>query len=164
MAGKQLVGSGKIVSMSFDQTNFDSIDVESIYHVDVSLGDEFRISVEADDNVMERLAISESSGVLRLGTTRGSHNFRDVTLHASIQLPALRSLRTSGASSVKLTEITSSNLQINASGASKVTGQVVCHGDLEAETSGASRVSIVGTSIQLRGQCIGGVQVESRRV
>ena len=71
-----IVGSGNLISEIRDASDFTDISVSESIRVDVSQGNEFRVELTADDNVIDRV-----ESVIREGELRFSNGPRQLSQH-----------------------------------------------------------------------------------
>lgn len=145
VTGRTLVGSGNVVSETRDHSDFDRVHVSNAFELAVSQNESFRVTIQADDNVLPHVVVAQEGARLRLGLENGFYNLRNVTLKATVSMPDLRELDASGASMVTLEDFVATEpLKLEASGASKIVGDVDCT-ELAVELSGASRAELTGS-------------------
>lgn len=138
-------GSGRIVTEQRDFTDFTALDIENIFDIEIVQSDSFSITITADDNVIERVKVSQDGEELKLRLEpRRFH--RHITLGAKITMPVLSGLELDGLSRVAVTGFKSSqDLHLDLSEASSLTGDMEA-GDVVIEASDASRVTLAGSA------------------
>ena len=145
MARTPLVGSGNVLATMHDFSDFDSVHVGNAFRLQIIQGDEFAVEIQADDNVMPHIDVSQSENHLKIRLQSGSYSLQNVTLKALVTMPQVRHLDASGASRVAFESlVVSEPLTLDASGASRITGDIECP-RIEIDVSGASRVELSGT-------------------
>jgi hypothetical protein len=140
-----LIGSGNLENEEYAFDNFTSVEISSAFQFEIKQSGSYGINVTADDNVIDRVQVSEDGQTLRirLGTVPG---LRLVTLKASVNMPQLRGLIASGASRGTVSGFSSTeDLDITVSGASRVTGDITA-GNVEFDISGASTIQLEGSA------------------
>src|SRR5262249_42976679 len=108
----------------------------------------FRVSLTADDNVLEFLEAVKEGETLRVGLKARGKSFRpsQVGLKASITLPALESIGANGASKVTIDGFASDKpFRALASGASRLEGSLKA-GAIDIHASGGSTVTLRGSA------------------
>ncbi len=137
-----IYGSGKIIEETRDVRSFDAIDVSGAYKVYLYQGDEEKLLIEADDNLMEYIRTQVRGGKLFLDTRNVS--FRRATVNAHVTVKDLEEIKASGA--VKIigqTPLKLEHLRVNVSGASDIDLEVF--GDrMELKMSGAGKSHLTG--------------------
>ena len=146
LPGCEVTGPGNVVTEEKDFTGFTYIEVEGTFEVEIIQSDSFSITVSADENFFDYIAVSKEGKTLRI-YLNPRHTFTDFTLQAKtlkakITMPALHGLRLSGASKGTVTGFKSSDdLSLTVSGASSLDIDDIEVDDVEFEISGASKVS-----------------------
>jgi Putative auto-transporter adhesin, head GIN domain len=140
--GAAVTGSGKLVSRSFELTDFSRIDADNAAQVEMTRGDTFSVVVEVDDNVVSLLDVAVTGDTLHIGLQNGSYN--DVTLRAQVTMPKLTGVTLDGAS--RLTgELAGENLVLNLDGATRATLTGTA-GQVTIGINGASQALLSGLS------------------
>lgn len=136
-----VVGSGKLVTKTFDLADFSSVEAGGIFRLEMVRDNSYSVTVTTDDNVADLLRVGKSGSTLKLDLA-GGRSYNSVTLEARVTMPELRGLDLSGASRGTLSGFSSStDLNIDISGASRLEIVDVTAGDTEIEASGASRAT-----------------------
>lgn len=158
-ARDQVVGSGKPVTKEFNVADFDAVDISSTFHVEITRGDSFRVAVTADDNVMEHVKVAKQGSTLKIALAPDM-NYRDVTLKATIAMPALQAVDVSGASQATLKGFKSTeSFKAKLVGASKLDGKIEA-GKVDIEATGASTVSLEGSAKDAKLSAVGASQLQ----
>ncbi len=95
-----IVGSGNLISEMRDASDFTDISASESIRVDVSQGNEFRVELTADDNVIDRVESVIRDGELRFSMAPGS--YRSTTVSVQVTMPAIRRIETSTSSVVQI--------------------------------------------------------------
>ncbi|NOZ09412.1 MAG: DUF2807 domain-containing protein [FCB group bacterium] len=136
-------GSGKLLTLEKNFTDFDRIEAGQTFNLEISQGDNYRVTLRIDDNLETYLRASQSGRTLTL-TLDNKYRYKKVTLTAHITLPDLRELQLNGVSSARLNAFNLEHpLAVTCSGTGKVTGTVNPTA-LAIELSGASRLALSG--------------------
>ncbi len=94
-------GSGNIVSEKRDLNNFNAIRTGGITNTFVIIGDEWKVEVIADDNIIEYLETKVRNNTLYIG--QNNVNLKDVSkFNVHVTLPSIHDVRASGTSTVNL--------------------------------------------------------------
>ena len=136
-------GSGDLVTEEYEFEDFTKVELTNTFRADITHSAAFSVSVEADDNILELVEVTQDGDTLRLQLESGT-SATDATLQATITMPEIVSLDVSGASRATVAGFENGNaLQARVSGASRLDGVLdVTHLDLRL--SGASRASLEG--------------------
>ena len=62
----RLVGSGRPASQEFEITGFDSVDIDSAFNVHLMRGDDYRVTVRMDDNLLKYASVTMEGSTLRI--------------------------------------------------------------------------------------------------
>jgi len=138
-----IMGSGNLVTKDMPLQSFDKVDAGGVFHVDVTQGEPYSVSVTADDNLWEYTDVHVENNTLHLGLKSGS--YANTHVSAKVVLPHLAGVDVSGASSATLHGIKDpkSDLKIQVSGASKVDGDVIVQ-KVALDVDGASNAGLKG--------------------
>ncbi len=140
---KPVQGSGRLVTLDENFSDFDRIDIGHTFNVEITHADHYSVTLRIDDNLEEYLDVFQSEQTLELGL-KGEFRYKDITLTAQITLPDLQQLQLSGATSARLNDFKlQHDVAISCSGTGKVTGTLNSE-DLNVELSGASRLALSG--------------------
>ena len=133
-------GSGRMAVDVRDVRDFESIDVSSVFQVEVVAQGDFHVEVEADDNLLQYVRTEVSNGELQISLDKSVKASNP--LRVRITAPNIERLEASGASKVNITDLKNSEFVVDASGASKiqVSGETA---GLTVDVSGASHVNAV---------------------
>jgi hypothetical protein len=161
-------GSGNVIEKNLDNTGFNRLEISNVLKVEISQAAGYSININADDNIMDYLVVSQSGETLRLGLKQG-YNYRSFTAVASITMPELDRLVMSGATGGTVRGFDSSNdmyigvsgasylsvsglmldeLRIEVSGVGTLEGYLTA-GDVEFQVSGASSLTLSGSAENL---------------
>ena len=118
----EVTGSGNLVTKEEFFSDFNAVDAENGFNVEISKSDTYYIQVMADDNVMEFVSVSKSGDTLRVGLEWGT-KVNSATLKIKIMMPDLQEIELSGGSKGKIEDfITSNSLSVDLSGGSQLSG------------------------------------------
>ncbi|HEY71581.1 MAG TPA: DUF2807 domain-containing protein [Anaerolineae bacterium] len=146
-SGLSLRGSGDVITLEYDFTDFDRVAAGFAFNVDIRQGESFSVVVRVDDNLEQYLEVVQEDDILRIGLELDqNYNFRRVTLEAVVTMPSLSGVSISGTSSGTITGFSSTHaLDVNVSGASSLSGDIEA-GDASIEVSGSSRLTLTGSA------------------
>jgi len=162
--GIKVIGSGNLITKTFDFSDFTGIKAENGIHVELTKSSTFSVEVIADDNVMEHIQVSKSGNTLRI-RSKANAAFRSATLTAKITMPDLYKLELSGGSHVSVTGFDSSqDLSVRLSRGSHLSKPLI-PGDISAgnadfNLSGGSHVNLSGSADDLKVKCSGGSHID----
>ena len=144
-----VIGSGNLETEEYAFANFTRVEISSAFEFEIKQSGSYSINVTADDNVIDRVQISQDGQTLKIRVGGVPTSFRSATLKALVTMPQLGGLTVSGAtrgivSNFNCTEAVS----IAVSGASRVAGDITA-GDIEFDVSGASTVQLEGSAADM---------------
>lgn len=141
-----LTGSGNLVTEEYDLDGFTEIDASSAFEVIVTRGDEFAVTLTADDNIMDRVEVDVRGERLVLGMRDLTIMLGQITLRAEVTLPELTAITLSGASRATFDEFdVDGAFDAEASGASTISGAVNAD-SVRVDISGASKATLTGSA------------------
>lgn len=138
-------GSGNVQSEKRDVSGFKAIDAGGAIRLDVIVGQDFTVEVEADDNLLSRIKTEVSGSKLKIYTEDRISTKNEMRVRVS--MPELTAMDLSGASHGTVSGVNSDSLELDASGASKI----IIDGKartLRAEASGASTLNAENLSVE----------------
>ncbi len=145
--GGQIVGSGKLVTETYDYTDFTMIEAESGFVLTITQSSSYAIEISADDNIREYLEITGTGNTLRIGLSRG--NISSTTLRAEMTMPEIEGLNLSNGAKAVVTGFNSAgSFSATLTGGSVLIGDIVS-GDAGFGLSGGSMVTLTGSGRDL---------------
>lgn len=151
-------GSGNVVTEKREVSGFKSVDVGSVFQVEIVAQKEFSVEVEADDNLIGLIQTTVDGDTLRIESDKRLKSRSPIKIR--ISAPSIDGLQVSGAANVTATGLKSESLKIESSGGSRVTvaGETV---KLKIESSGGAKVNAGGlTAVDADIDGSGGSSVE----
>jgi len=137
-------------------TDFDKVEIRNGFHVDVSVGEEYKVVLEVAENALQDVEAVKEGDTLIIRIKPG-HNIQKTSLRAEVTIPALTGLtlqngshvsvsgsggyvsfNITGGSHANMASFAVENADLTASGGSHVTLNV--SGRLDAEVKGGSHV------------------------
>lgn len=154
-------GSGNIVTIEENFTDFTALDINHAFNVMVQQGDEYSVIIRVDDNFVDDLDIKVQGDVLKIGfKSTFNTRLKDATFEADITMPELSAIDVSSASRAEITGFSSSApFRANVSSAGSLRGDIDA-GDTTLDASGASTVDLSGSGANLMVQATGASNVD----
>jgi hypothetical protein len=116
-----LTGSGNVVTQEEAITDFDNLDVNQGFQVEVSQGDTYSVVIRVDDNLVEHLQVVKEGNSLKIGLKPGrSYNLENVTMEADVTMPELTGAVLAGGSHLG-GDVEAGDVTFNLSGGAHVT-------------------------------------------
>jgi hypothetical protein len=130
-------GSGNIAIEQRDLGRFHAVDSSGVFVVEIMLGREHRVEVEADDNLLPYIETDVRRGVLHLSTDGKLRSANP--LRVRIFTDTLDGVSCSGASEMSVVGLEADEFRVDGSGAARIT--IRGHSrSLRVESSGAARI------------------------
>lgn len=141
-------GSGVVVAETREIWDFDRIDLAGEGNVVVSLGDDFSMTIETDDNLMEFLDSSVVGDTLVLATDGDTPIDIDPTdsITWSITMPTVVGVSISGAGTIDLSGVDGERLDAAVKGAGDINLWQLAVAHLDATINGAGNIRATGTA------------------
>jgi len=136
LSGVILIDSGKLQTQQKNLSDFTIINIQSGFQAQISQGDSYNVSITADNNVINRIDVSQTGNTLTIGLQLASI-FNIGTLKAQITMPDLQEIHLSGGANAN------------------VAGFVMAH-DFSVSESGGSTLRVEGQANGLSASCSGG--------
>jgi hypothetical protein len=115
-------GDGNIVSQERTASGFYEITLEGAANVNVHRGDNYKVTVTADNNLQQYVLIEVKNNVLHINTEPHT-NLRPTKLFVDVYLPELQIINLEGVGNFNLSEGNAPNLKISMSGVGNVEAQ-----------------------------------------
>ena len=130
-------GSGVTKKEAREVSDFRSVDVSSVFQVEITAQKDYAVEVEADDNLLQHIRTEVSGGTLRITSDKSLKPSSPIRVR--ISAPDIEGIEASGASRVSLSNVKNSKLAVDASGVAKIeiAGET---SDLQVDVSGASNI------------------------
>lgn len=130
-------GSGNIKSESRNLSGFKKVNAGGAVNVEISIQNDYSVSIETDDNLLENIKTEISGNTLKIYSEGKISPTKAVNI--KISMPAIEGLDISGASSANVPNIKADSFEIEVSGASKakISGEAK---SLKANANGASSI------------------------
>lgn len=116
-----VTGSGKMVTKSFVVQDFDQIRIGTSGVLYIEQGDEFSLSIEANDNILPLLDVKVEQGVLILRTEPDITPLKFETIIYRVTLPELSMIDLSSSADVRVEDFSADSLSVNINGSGDVT-------------------------------------------
>jgi hypothetical protein len=142
-----LTGSGNVITLEKDYTDFDGVAVSHSFKVDIRQGEAFSVVIRIDDNLEKYLEVIKEDGTLKIGFKPDrSYDIGEVTTEAAVTMPELTGVSLSFISHGTVTGFSSTQaLDVNVSGVSSLSGDIEA-GDASFNISGGSQVTLNGSA------------------
>jgi len=132
-------GSGNLITEEFDFRDFTDFDVSGSWDVQIIQGP-YGVSVAVDDNILKYVRVEKRGNTLSLSTKSG--RFLRATFKATISMPDLEMISTSGSTRITFSGFDSAELSIKTSGSSRITGTACVIEQMKIDSSGSSDLDL----------------------
>lgn len=157
-------GSGNIVKRDKTLSSFNKLRAGSGMEVVVNQGSDYKITIHADDNIIDDIEVEVSGGELSLGYRDGI-SVNDADVKITVEVPSLYSVEASSAADIKLNGVWSANKEfiLGASSAGSVTAEIDAPAtSMEASSSG--RLIIKGRTKNFRAEASSAGSIEAQEL
>jgi hypothetical protein len=136
-----LTGSGKMATRDYAIEDFTGIDAINGFEVTVTGGDAYKVSVTADDNVLDALSVKKAGDTLRLGLDGSkAQSVHTTRLEAAITMPELKEVSLDSGSRLTVAEPAPRGTAL------KLTQKAGSHSDLSAMPVQTANVTLYAGS------------------
>jgi len=147
-AQKRIKGNGNVVTIERTTADYDALRVGGFYEVKLVEGNEGKITIEGEENLMEYIETEVIGGVLTI-KSRDNMNLspsRGKDVYVTIPVEKIDAIRLSGAGKLSGTQtLDANNFKVHTSGSRKVELNLNTK-SLTVITSGSSDVSLSGNA------------------
>jgi len=141
---RSVTGSGNIISQNRSTGNFSGVSAHASIEVEISTGPEYKVRVEADDNVINDVATSVSDGMLKIDY-KHSINLNDAHVKVYVTAPTLSRINASSSSEVEVVgELKNDGkVQFSCSSSGSIKAKVNAP-EVSAEVSSSGNIDLTG--------------------
>ncbi len=152
----RIQGSGDLETRVLDLEGFDTIRVDGIAEIDVSIGDDFRVELEAEDNVIDHVDARVSRGRLIIDTDDIHDIDTDEGIRFTITMPALVEIRVDGVCTLTAEGLDNDETRVEVDGV----GDIRLSGrtrSLDVDAGGVGEIDLEDLVAQYADVNVGGV-------
>jgi hypothetical protein len=136
-----LTGTGKMATRDYAIEGFTGIDARNGFNVTVTGGDAYKVSVTADDNILDALSVVKAGDTLQLGVdSRKAQSIHTSRLEAAITMPELKQVSLDSGSRLTVVEPSPRGTAL------KLTQKAGSHSDLSAMPVQTANVTLYAGS------------------
>lgn len=100
ISGDKVVGSGKVITESFDFSDFDEIEILGRGNLFITQGNNYNVRIEAEDNIMGLLNPRVEGDKLVIGERRLLF-YNEKPINIYVQMPEVEEIKISGSGDIK---------------------------------------------------------------
>lgn len=158
-------GSATTATKDFQVVDFDRVDAAYGFHVTLTRGEPFKVTVTTHDNMMQYVRAVKEGDTLKLYVDmRPFTTFSINRLEANVTMPALAGVTASGGSRVEVAGFDPQPaLNVDLSGGSRLTGDLSA-AKMRMQTSGGSSANVAGKADTLNFEASGGGRTDLSRL
>jgi hypothetical protein len=135
---KEVIGNRKIMSKSVDLTEFDTLTVGGDFDVSINYGNQGKIVLTSDENILPYINVNKSSNHVSIGFRSGIAISPSQTEKAIITAPTLHNITLEGVATLNALNMKTNNLTLTMKGKSV--------GDIQGDIN-QTQVNLGGNSI-----------------
>jgi hypothetical protein len=141
----RLAGSGRAATRDYPITGFTGVAADNAFKVNMTAGDNPKVSVTIDDNLLDYVVVEKRGDTLYIGLDpRRGMSYTSRIEEANVTMPQLTAVRLNGASQGKMSGFGQvSQFQASVDGASRLSGDVQAT-SIALQANGASQYSLGG--------------------
>lgn len=145
---KNITGSGDTKTEERSVSGFDKVSLEGIGKVILVQGSEEKLTVEAEENLLEYITTEVSGSTLKIGYKQGYNLLPRKEIRYNLTLKDLTSLSVAGAHDVETKSLKSDDLTLSVSGAGKLDLSGLDVQKLHVNATGAGNFILAGATTE----------------
>ena len=126
-------------TLAFGFSDFTEISVPTVFNVTVTQGPDFSVEVIVDEDVANRVDVTQTGSRLTIALMPGNGNID--TLDAFVTMPVLNSIDLTGVANASLNNFHQAQMTVNVGGVSRLHGNGLMIDNLTARVSGVSHLA-----------------------
>jgi len=126
-------------NLVFDFRDFTEISVPTLFNVSVTQGTDFSVAVTVDEDVANRVEVTQTGARLNIALVPGNGNI--ATLEALVTMPALNRMDLTGVVNATVNDFSQTQMTVNVGGVSRLRGNGLQIDNLTASISGVSHLA-----------------------
>jgi hypothetical protein len=160
--GSSVKGNGNVVKEERDITGFNGIKASRGVNVYVSQGDEEKVMVEADENLVDLIETEVDDSMLKVTIRRRIRESTSCKVHVTVS--GLKKVQASAGSNIYSEhEIHAGNMELSASAGSNIKMEITAQA-LDISASAGSNIFLEGASREVKVQASAGSNVKAEEL
>lgn len=161
---KVKTGSGNIERQDRKLEAFYSVHVGGSFNVIIRKGNDYKVTIEADDNILEDIETDISGGRLKI-EYRNNLSISNADVKIFVETPELTSVNASASADVKVEGVisTSKTLEFHASSSASIQAEIDAPA-AEADASSSGSITLKGRTKDLDTQASSAGEIEAREL
>ena len=160
--GKRVRGNGNIRTEDRSLGNFQSVGSYGPYNVYLTQSSDYKVSVEAEDNLLPYIETYVENGELKIRTKEGYwlRNSREVSIHVSA--PSFTTISTVGSGDIiAQSQINNSSpISLHATGSGSIKASLNAP-EIKADVTGSGNINLEGETKSFHGEIIGSGNIKA---
>jgi len=134
------IGNRNVISQERTIEGFNGVKFEGVGNVNIYPGENYRVIVKTDNNLMDRVSTTVSGNILQITQKSGQFNASELTIN--VYMPEIKNITLNSAGNIKVFNGNSSELSISLSGAGNIEAQDLQVQNVTVNNSGAGNIKI----------------------
>ena len=154
-------GSGNVINKTRNVGSFEQIGVSGSFDVTLKKGDEGRIDIKIEDNLLPYLITEVSNGKLKIKWKNGTNISTNKGVYVTVYYQSINAVGLSGSGDVISKDvIKSDNFEVSVSGSGDIELEVDTN-HLHASVSGSGDVDLSGTTNEFDASVVGSGDIDA---
>ena len=135
-------GSGDLTTETRNVSNFDAIVLENMGDVFITVGNTEKLTIEAEDNLLQYLTSEVENGVLTLGTTPGRNLNPTRSIVYNVTVKELNNITLAGSGSFNVEPLDVDQMAVLLAGSGNIKLEKLDASDIEVTIAGSGNISV----------------------
>jgi len=143
-----VVGSGNVITQTFDVSNFDQVNLAAFGEVFIEQGETESLSIETDDNIMPLLDIKVRDGELVLGMEPNKIAIPSGTLIYRVTVKELGKITIAGSGNFAVEPVQSNDMTLSLQGSGNINLKGLTANTLSIDLNGSGNITVEGIKVK----------------
>lgn len=146
-----VTGNGHVTTEKRSVAGFSKLSFEGPFEVEVIPGEDFAVSIEAEENLLQYINIDKDGSRLEVKVMNGVNLRTRKDIQIRVSLPKVESIAFAGSGNVKVKGTISDvkKLELSVAGSGDIVAALDCP-EVEGDIAGAGSITLSGTTRQLK--------------
>jgi len=156
-------GKGPMKTETRSVSNFHAVNLDLSGDVEVRVGDQYAVEVQAQENLLPLLKTEEKDGVLRIYFDKSVSHSENLVVR--VTAPSFDALSIGGSGTIKvLTPIKAENLRLDVGGSGDISADQTEAGSITCDISGSGSVQVGGKANNLKAEISGSGEIDAKNM
>lgn len=161
MYSKKIKGNGNSTTTERSVTNYDKIGVAGAFYVTLIKGNEGKITIKADENLLEYIITEVENGELKIKTKKGYQIQSKNNIEITIPFEEIEAISLAGSGKIKSEDpINTSDLNLSIAGSGSINLAIATQ-NLNSSIAGSGNMTLNGSTINFSGSIAGSGNVNT---